>query len=364
MYGLYIHVPFCTTRCPYCHFVLIESDGSDRRFDDAVARHLEAEAAARGRVTYTSLYFGGGTPSLLDPDRVARLVALARGRFDARDPVEVTLEANPESRDPGRLRAFRQAGVTRLTIGVQSLRDPELAFLGRTHTADDARAAYRSAREAGFTNVVVDLIFGAPEQSFGASLDEVIAWAPEHVSLYGLTVEKGTELERRVKAGHTLPDDSAQAAQYEMAMDRLGAAGYLHYELSNFAKTGFESVHNGGYWDGRPYLGFGPGAHSYVPHRRWANVSNVERYLAGDRSPMMVEELTAGQRMLERIFLGLRRAEGLDVAAFDRDFATSFRSRYGAALAKAADCVEWAGDRLRLTRRGRLIADSVIGTFA
>jgi len=360
VYGIYIHVPFCTTRCPYCHFVLIESDGRDRRFDDAVVRHMQASE----KIAYASVYFGGGTPSLLEPERIARLLAAARGLFDARDPLEVTLEANPEALDADRLRAFRQAGVNRLSIGVQSLRDSELKFLGRTHSADDARKAVRAAREAGFVNIVVDAIFGVPNQEFGATLGEIIEWNPEHVSLYGLTVEKGTELERSVKRGLALPGDVEQKRDYEMAMDRLGAAGYRHYELSNFAKPGFEAVHNSGYWDGRPYLGFGPGAHSFVPHRRWANAANVEKYLAGDREPVMVEELTRDQRMIEAVFLGLRRDVGIDVDAFEREFKIIFREHYANALGRARDTVEWSGTRLKLTRRGRLLADSVIGAFA
>jgi oxygen-independent coproporphyrinogen-3 oxidase len=360
VYGIYIHVPFCAKRCPYCAFVLIEADGSDRRFDDAVVRHLDRAE----RVPIVSVYFGGGTPSLLEPDRVARLVDACARKFEARGPLEITLEANPEGLDAGRLRGFRDAGVTRLSIGAQSLDDAELRFLGRAHDAAQGRRAFRAAREAGFGNVVVDVIFGCPTRAFARTLDEVIAWGPEHVSIYGLTVEKGTELERSVKRGLALPGDVAQKEDYELAMDRLGGAGYRHYELSNFARPGFESRHNSGYWDGRPYLGFGPGAHSYVPHRRWASASNVERYLAGEFEPMMVEELTPGQRMLERIFLGLRREEGIDAGAFEREFGVGFRTRYAKALGEVDGCVEWAGTRLRLTRRGRLLADAVIGKFA
>lgn len=358
MLGLYIHVPFCTKRCPYCAFVLVEAPRADARFEEAIGRHLEAEAAARGRLPFASLYFGGGTPSLLEPATVARLLEKARTLFAPRDPIEVTLEANPEGLDPAR---WRDAGVTRLSLGIQSLDDGVLRFLGRTHDAAAGRAAFRAARAAGFANISVDLIFGAPGGRFEEELDEVIGWGPEHVSLYGLTVEPGTELARRKTA---LPGEEAQARHYEAAMDRLGAAGFRHYEISNFARPGFESVHNGGYWDGRPYLGFGPGAHSFVPHRRWANIANVERYLAGDRSAASVEELTPLQRMIERIFLGLRRDTGLDVAAFEAEFGVRFDERYAAALERLGDAVERSGDRLRLTRRGRLLADAVVAALS
>ncbi len=366
-FGLYIHVPFCTKRCPYCAFVLIEADGSDRRFDDAVAAHMEAESARRGRVPFSTFYFGGGTPSLLEPDRVARLLDAGRKRFTETGPLEVTLEANPENCDPARLRGFREAGVNRISLGVQSLRDDELKFLGRGHDAARARASFTAAREAGFGNICVDVIFGLPGQAlehFEPTLDEVIRWNPEHVSMYGLTVEKGTALERMIEEGLANPRDTHQKGVFETVMDRLAAAGYGQYEISNFARPGFESRHNSGYWTGRPYLGFGPGAHSYVPNRRWANVSNVNLYLQGDRLPMMVEELTVEQRMLERVFLGLRRMEGLDVEAFEREFDVNFLIRYESALSAVDGLVIREKGRLRLNRRGIMLADTVIGAFA
>ena len=369
-YGIYIHVPFCAKRCPYCAFVLIESDGTlHERFVAAVER----EIAAAPRVPVVSLYFGGGTPSMLEPAQIERLVVAASAHFEPRGAIEVTLESNPDGVGVDRLRAFREAGVNRITIGLQSAFDDELAFLGRTHDARRGFEAFHAARAAGFGNICVDLIFGSPGQSadrWRETLRRVVEMSPEHVSLYGLTIEGGTELERQVKGGLALPDDGAQKELYEIAMDVLPREGWRHYEISNFARPGFESRHNGGYWDGRPYLGFGPGAHSYVPHRRWSNVSNVKLYLERSEQGGDVvgarEELTVEQRMLERAFLGLRRAEGLFAPAWQDEFGEPIERRFGPAIDEfiAQRLLERRGGFIALTRAGRLVADSIVAEFA
>ncbi|MBI4565801.1 MAG: radical SAM family heme chaperone HemW [Planctomycetes bacterium] len=374
LFGLYIHVPFCFKRCPYCAFVLIESDGSlHERFVGAVERQMERAAAEFDRPPFTSLYFGGGTPSLLEPAQIARLVEAARTRFVAQGNVEVTLEANPDGLGLGRLRDFLGAGVNRLSLGAQSTDDRELEFLGRTHTGRQALETYHAARSAGFHNISVDLIFGLPNQDVEAwkfALERWVKADVPHLSLYGLTVERGTPLERRRQNGLELPADETQKALYETAIQTLSRSGYRHYEISNFARPGFESRHNLGYWEGRPYLGFGPGAHSYVPPCRWAAISNVplfiERIERGEPVTGMEERLTVEQRMLERIFLGLRRAEGVFAPAFAEEFGVSIEQRYGPIVAELMDLglVAWRGGFLALTPRGKLLADSVIGRFA
>ncbi len=368
-YGLYVHVPFCAHRCPYCSFVLVESDGSRHAaFVKAVAARMRAEAPRVAR----TLYLGGGTPSMLEPEQVAGVAgAAAHHRWEPGR--EFTLEANPDGLGLDRLKGFREAGVTRLTLGVQSLDPDALRFLGRTHEPRMALESYHAARAAGFRNVCVDLIFGWPGQTVESWSAELRRWSKEgaeHVSIYGLTVEKGTELARRVGEGLALPGEGPQRDLYVAAMDVLGSEGYRQYELSNFAKPGFESIHNSGYWDGRPYLGYGPGAHSYEPPRRRAEISNVEEYLrraaAGEDTGGPVEELTADQRMLERIFLGLRRSEGVFVPDFEAEFGVVFRERYRTALDRIEQgaLVEWRGGFVRLTRAGKLLADSVVGQFA
>ncbi len=360
-YGLYVHVPFCSKRCPYCAFVLIESDGAlHSRFVDVIERQLK-----ESRVEASTLYFGGGTPSLLEPEQVARLVA-GGGK-------EVTLEANPDGLGLESLKGFRDAGINRLSLGIQSTRAGALEFLGRTHDPRQAVEAFHAARAAGFKNVSIDLIFGMPGQTvedWRRELEEWVRRGPDHISLYGLTVEPGTALERDIKKGVILPGDEAQRDLYVAAMELLPSLGYRQYELSNFARPGFESRHNLGYWEGRPYLGFGPGAHSYVAPKRWANMANVaefiERAERGEPVVSSEETLTPDQQMLEAVFLGLRRTEGLFVPAFDERFGVSFEKRHGALAGELTGdgLLERRGGFLSLTMKGRLLADSVIARFA
>jgi oxygen-independent coproporphyrinogen III oxidase len=357
-HGLYVHVPFCLKRCPYCAFVLIESDGSlHSRFVDVIEKQLrETKGDA------ATLYFGGGTPSMLSPEQIARLIVPAG---------EITLEANPDGLGLERLRSFREAGINRLSLGIQSTRPAHLEFLGRTHDPRQAREAFHAARAAGFRNVSIDLIFGAPGQTVDDWKRELEEWAiADHISVYGLTVEPGTALERDIKKGAVVPGDEAQRDLYVAAMELLPGLGFRQYELSNFAKPGFESRHNLGYWEGRPYFGFGPGAHSYAAPRRWANLANVAQFIErAERGEPVVateETLTAEQQMLEAVFLGLRRTEGLFVPGFDERFGLSFEERHGALAGELAGdgLLERRGGFLALTMRGKLLADSVIGRFA
>ena len=327
--GVYIHVPFCRKRCPYCAFVLIESDGSlHDRFVEKVCREIRAAAPAA-----RTLYFGGGTPSMLGAAPIRRMIDAVGGR-----PEEITVECNPEGLQ---LDGLRDAGVTRITLGIQALDDALLRFLGREHDAEGARRAYREASRE-FDNICIDLIFGVPGQSIEGwrrTLEEVRAWQPAHVSLYGLTYEKGTPFE---KIRDRMPEEG-EKAMYEAAMDAL--AGYHHYEISNWARPGFESRHNRAYWEGRPYLGFGPGAHSYEPpERRW-NVANVREYLERGDVVAGRETLTAEQERIERLLVGLRQDVGVELATIP---------------AGLEPFLERAGGRVRLTRAGKCVADTVI----
>ena len=329
MVGVYIHVPFCRKRCPYCAFVLIESDGSlHDRFVDKVCREIEA-ARPRAR----TLYFGGGTPSLLGAEQLGRLIRSVGG-----GPEEITVECNPEGL---KLAGLRDAGVTRLTLGIQALDDGLLQRLGREHDADGARRAYREASRL-FENICVDLIFGVPGQTLEGwrrTLEEVRSWRPAHVSLYGLTYEQGTPFE---KVRDRQPEER-ERAMYEQAMESL--SDYHHYEISNWALPGRESKHNRAYWEGRPYLGFGPGAHSYAAPERWWNLSNVREYL--DRGDVVAgrETLTPEQVRTEGLLLGLRQDAGVEM---------------GSIPAGLENFLVRVDGRVRLTRAGKCVADSVI----
>lgn len=329
MTGLYVHVPFCRKRCPYCAFVLIESDGTmHEAFTDKVCRQLRAAA-----VEPKTVYLGGGTPSMLSPDQIGRIVEAAGGRSE-----EVTVECNPEGL---RLGGLREAGVNRITLGIQALDDGLLKRLGREHDAEGARRAWRTARDA-FENVCVDLIFAVPGQTLDGwrrTLDEVRSWRPAHVSLYGLTYEAGTPF---AKLADRQPEET-ERAMYEAAMDALG--DYHHYEISNFALPGFESKHNQGYWDGRPYLGFGPGAHAFDGETRSWNVANVREWLERDDPVAGRERLSDEQRRIERLLLGLRTDRGVEMASIPAGLEPFLERRDG---------------RVRLTRAGRCVADTVI----
>ncbi len=333
----------------------------------------EIEAAESGPAD--SIYFGGGTPSLLAPERLARLLDALRARFDLAAAPEVTLEANPRDLDREGYRALRAVGVTRLSLGVQAFDDDVLRDMGRLHSADDARRAVALAREAGCSNVSVDLILGWPGESrarFTRALDELRALAPEHVSLYVLEVEGRTLLTHRQRTGGlTLPDDDLVADLYQLTVERLGALGLRRYEISNFARAGYESRHNGKYWDDAPFLGFGLSAHGYRHGRRSWNHDTFGAYVraveergaaaavAGERTP------AARERLGEALFTGLRRAGGISLAGFRERYGADVLADFGAALARSfeAGLVEIEGDRLRLTQRGVLLSNEVFEAF-
>ncbi len=328
--GIYVHVPFCTKRCPYCAFVLIESDGSlHGGFVEKVCREVEFR-----RPKARTIYFGGGTPSLLTASQLGRIIQTVGG-----SPEEVTVECNPVG---ALFDGLREVGVNRITLGIQALDDELLRFLGREHDADTARRAYREA-SARIGNVCVDLIFGIPGQTLALwkrTLEEVRSWDPAHVSLYGLTYEPGTPFE---KIRDRLPEE-LERAMYEAAMDALSE--YHHYEISNFARPGFESKHNRAYWEGVPYLGFGPGAHSFDGKQRWQNVANVREWLQREDGVQHRETLTPEQIRIEGLLLGLRQDVGVELASIPPGL---------------EKFLERAGNRVRLTREGRCVADTVIG---
>jgi oxygen-independent coproporphyrinogen-3 oxidase len=324
--GIYVHVPFCLTRCGYCDFNAYA--GLDE-LKPRYLRALEAEAAlaapAWEGVRFVSVFLGGGTPTTLTPPDLAALLATLRLRFDLTDDAEVTIEANPDTVDEASLRALRAAGYDRLSMGAQSFDVAVLASLERIHRPDGVRAAMAAARRAGHANVNLDLIYGTEGETLASwerTLRETVALAPEHVSAYALTVEPTTPLGRQVLAGtRPEPDPDLQADMFGLACGVLADAGYRHYEVSNWAKPGFECRHNLGYWERRPYLGLGAGAHAYRDDVRWWNVRPPEQYLA----MVEVRELPIGgsealdpsDAYLEEVFLKLRILEGVPAAWFE-----------------------------------------------
>jgi oxygen-independent coproporphyrinogen III oxidase len=384
MLGLYLHAPFCQSICSYCNFNrgLLDAD-LKRRYVVALEREIRRADAPPDRRAADTIFFGGGTPSLLDPSEIARLLAACRDAFDVSAGAEITLETNPETATRDRLDAFREAGVNRITFGVQSFDDDELARLGRIHSADRAREAVRAARAAGFDNLSFDLMFWLPGQTLAAwsrTIDEAIALAPDHLSMYLLELYPNAPLKesmaratapasRESPAAWTQATDDEAADMYLAALDRLDAAGFAQYEISNVAHPGCESRHNLKYWQAGAWYGFGCGAHSTVDGWRWKNLASttayVDRVMADELVAVDREPLSADGRTSEALFTGLRLAAGIETRNFQARFGVDPWSRYSAALAPFVDeGLMWARDgRFGLTRRGMLVANEVLVTF-
>ncbi len=380
--GIYLHIPFCRIKCPYCDF------NSYAGLEDQVPRYVAAlkrelttrlETATPAPYRPATVYFGGGTPSLLPPDEIAAVLELVRelGRPDG--PMEVTLEANPGTVDRPKLAALRAAGVNRLTIGAQTFRPRLLPTLGRVHDVEDTRRALADARAAGFEELNVDLMFGLSGQRFAdweQDLDDALAEGATHVSLYNLTIEEGTPYARWQEQGRlTLPGEELAARMYELAVARCEEGGLPRYEVSNFARPGSECLHNHLYWRGDPWLGVGAGAHGFDPHagrwgRRWWNervpFRYCERMEAGELPEAGGEHLDRDQARDEAILLELRTRRGLDRARFERRFGIDLVAAAPAACAEAREqgLLEVDPAVLRATPGGMLLLDSVVQRLA
>ena len=360
---LYFHIPFCPKLCPYCSFY-VETGAKNKttRFLDALLREVEAARTAYDLQPET-IYFGGGTPTALNCDQLEYLLGGLRARLDLRRLREWTFEANPATVRADKARVLCDAGVSRISLGVQSWDEALLKTLGRIHNAAQAEKTYGILRDAGFTNINIDLMFAVPGQTLAqwqATLDRTIALRPEHVSSYCLTYEEDTEYFRQLQLGTFRRDDDVDVALFETTIDTLTGAGFGHYEISNYARPGFESVHNFAYWRGKDYLGFGPSAFSTVGLKRWQNVPDTatytERALAGENVTSFAEELTPATRAGEIAAFGVRTREGI---------ATNALNRWSAELREFHELgfLEHCGERTVLTRRGKLMADSVAEAF-
>jgi oxygen-independent coproporphyrinogen-3 oxidase len=371
MLGLYLHIPFCSSICNYCNFNrgLFEAGLKDRY---VAALEGEIRASGKGEAADT-IFFGGGTPSLLEPAEIMRLITACREAFDVTPDAEITLETNPETSSPARMHGFRAAGVNRISFGVQSFRDAELRRLGRIHSADRARVAVREARAAGFDNISLDLMIWLPEQSrddLKQSVEALIEVDPEHASLYLLELYPNAPLkEDMARAGWSLAPDDDAAEMYLASLAMLDGAGYEQYEISNVARAGRRSQHNLKYWEDGEWLGFGCGAHSTRNGARWKNVPGTGEYVARIAAgiPVTTEwrELSRDASLEEALFTGLRLSDGVDIEAVGERYGADVWSRYGAALQSFvdADLLRREGPRLRLTREGMLVANEIMAVF-
>ena len=354
--GIYIHVPFCKQKCVYCDFYSLPRREEDMDAYVSALRLQLAETDFSGCAADT-VYFGGGTPSLLGPCRLAALLEAVSAACPVSPGAEITFEANPDSAaDAGDLAALRRAGFNRVSLGMQSADDGELKALGRVHTMAQVRAAVEAARTAGFDNLSLDLIYGLPGQDlprWRENLAAALELGPEHLSCYGLKAEPGTPLYARRDA---LPGDEVQADMYLETVDLLEARGFRQYEISNFAKPGRESRHNLKYWTLGEYAGFGPGAHSDFRGVRYAWARDLDAFLRGDRLLSEARRMTLRDREEERLMLSLRLARGLDLAEWGRPSFPPFLER-----CEAAGYALREGGRWRLTPRGFLVSNQIIG---
>ena len=357
--GIYVHVPFCRTRCRYCDFYRVGENGERQAgFLAALASEIDGWSALHGRAVDT-IFLGGGTPSLLTPAQLRAVLEQLRARFAVTADAEVTAECNPSDLSPEKLAAFRQAGLDRLSLGVQSLNERELKLLGRRHDAAGARQCVAWARQAGFANLSLDLMLAIPGQtaaSFARTLDDAIALEPDHLSLYLLEVHSQSEMDfLRRERPRLFPGEEAQRRRYLRAAERLTAAGYEHYEISNFARPGRRSRHNLKYWRCQPYLGLGPAAHSFVDGRRFRHAPDLEAYLV---DPHAVEELPCDLAS-ERVFLGLRLSEGVAEEELARAARLGGRA-LDEKLRRLTGFVSRRDGRVRLTLEGRLVSNAVL----
>lgn len=369
MRGLYLHIPFCEHKCIYCDFYSIEQRGGFGAFVDLLCREIDIAAETiDDNFSFTSVFFGGGTPSLLTPRQLQIILDTLNQKLSIIPDAEITVETNPGTVDIAKLRAYRNAGVNRLSIGIQSFVKDDLEFLTRIHSVEDAERCYRDARVAGFDNINIDLMFSLPthtHERWRENLERVIDLAPDHISAYSLTYEEGTPLHTMLKRNEVVPlREDIDAKLYGLTIDTLEEAGYEQYEISNYARPGKRCLHNRTYWEYYEYFGFGPSAHSFYERRRYWNVKNLNEYTRRVQAGLLPvageEHLTDVQRAGEEIFLGLRTAGidlkkmknfyNLDLLNLRTSEITSFSER-GLVIVK--------NGFLRLTKQGKAYADMI-----
>jgi oxygen-independent coproporphyrinogen-3 oxidase len=375
MLGLYLHIPFCRRKCPYCDFFSVAGCAPQlRAYPGLLLSHLTWAADRDWQGPVDTVYFGGGTPSLLESRDVGEILETIARRFGLSADAEITLEANPGTVTPASLAGYRAAGVNRLSLGLQSLDPGQLATLGRLHDHDEGVQAVTRARRAGFANLSLDLIFALPGQTLtalGEELTRYLDLAPEHLSCYGLTAEPGTPFHQRIQAGDLrLPDEGFYADAFLLLDERLAAAGFDHYEIANYARTGRACRHNLGYWQRRPCLGIGAGAHSFSAAgwgERWAVPADLEACgaaLQGGTEPaVLVESFDRPGAMSETLYLGLRTRMGVDEAAFRDRFGCGVAGAYPQAVRRLQPWLSNEAGCWRLSLPGWLLYDRLIQEF-
>ena len=368
--GVYIHIPFCKSRCSYCDFAtdVYRSGDVVERYVQALCSEIPGSTADTPKID--TVYFGGGTPSLLEPRQLGRILEVVDAHFDVGAGTELTMEMNPATVTQETLREYKALGVNRASFGVQTFDDTELKRLARGHDAQEARSTFKMLRDAGYDNVSFDLIAGLPRQTLDdweRNLDEALELDPEHLSLYLLEIHESTPLAEQIRSHRQpMPDEELAAEMYELMVDMVASAGFRQYEISNFAKSGFESRHNTKYWRLDPVYGFGVSAHSFDGNQRYANERDTAEYVRRIEASLTAEvSRDTIDAASEFIFLGLRLTRGVDLAEYQNRFGRELLGNHTAELErlKTDGLIEISGGRLRLTRRGMLFSNEVFQAF-
>ena len=377
-----MHIPFCVKKCPYCDFYSITDTSLKKRFISAVISEINMTCNLPFKLD--TLYIGGGTPSVLDTELIIRIIKTAHSLYKLLPDSEITIEVNPGTVKPEKLKEYKDAGINRISIGVQSFQERNLKFLGRIHTVEDADLAIQWARDSGFENIGIDLIYGIPGQtrkSWLYDLEQAVSYEPEHLSCYMLSFEPGTPLYRDLQEGRLKPLAEPKVCElFETTLEFLSDHGYIQYEISNFAResmnsSGLKSAelnrsrHNMKYWKFAPYIGLGPSAHSFLEPKRYWNCADVEKYiqdLDAEKLPLAGEErLSMEQLMIEAIYLGLRQTKGILIDVFDKKFGVTFKTMFKDTIAQleTRGLIKLSQNRCALTSKGMLYLDTVVSLF-
>lgn len=374
---LYIHIPFCMKKCNYCDFLSFPSKAEGREeYVQSLIKEIEQTGKVLDKNAYVvrSIFIGGGTPSLLSGEQISQIMMKVRESFLIKEKAEVTMEANPGTLTEANLFSYKEAGVNRLSIGLQSADDTCLHLMGRIHSWEEFLKSYELARKAGFENINIDLMSGLPGQTmsiYRKTLERVVALQPEHISAYSLILEEGTPFGESKEIQKKIPDEETDREMYQFTKDILAENGYERYEISNYARKGKECIHNLGYWSGTPYLGFGLGASSYFEGTRFSNEKDLEKYKESPYVPFIMREdyTVLGQKdeMEEFMFLGLRKRAGISREEFKKRFKVNIEDVYGKVISKyeEIDLLEWTdeGKMLRLTDAGIDVSDYIFCDF-
>lgn len=369
--GIYIHIPFCIRKCHYCSFNSVEyKQDSIEPYINALLKEIENRSSDVKQYQAKSIYIGGGTPTILKGSYLKMILDCCRRHFNMQDNIEITLEANPKTVDKNKLIELKSAGFNRISIGIQSFNNDELKILGRQHNSDDAISAFNAARDADFNNIGIDLIYGIPYQKmedWEDTLVKAIKLDPEHISIYSLSIEKGTLFDKYVTEDKIflLSDDEA-ADMYNTAYSRLKEAGFIPYEISNFSKPGYFSRHNHIYWHNGEYIGFGAGAYSYLNKKRSWNISDISKYIETKGDAIEGQEtLKTGQILAETIMVRLRTIDGIDIDRLNSMFKIDFLRQYKEKISKLMDAglIEIVDNHLNLTKKGILLMNEVAVEF-